>query len=112
MYEFLKSKLDAAEECWTSRYREPYGLEEFRGSEGDFSDFTLSKPEEVDGFTEWLVESGIGQAREWGDGVSTYHLEVKTTEGPCSSPFFMSGNQLRLVSDATFHTVLALGCMY
>ncbi|KAK5286430.1 hypothetical protein LTR43_010495 [Exophiala xenobiotica] len=28
-----------------------------------------------------------------------YHIEVKTTSGPCSTPFFMSGNQYRLMRD-------------
>jgi hypothetical protein len=28
-----------------------------------------------------------------------YHIEVKTTSGPCSTPFFMSGNQYRLMRE-------------
>lgn len=28
-----------------------------------------------------------------------YHIEVKTTSGPCSTPFFMSGNQYKLMRE-------------
>ncbi|OAL29177.1 hypothetical protein AYO20_09230 [Fonsecaea nubica] len=31
--------------------------------------------------------------------VVNYHIEVKTTSGPCSTPFFMSSNQYRLMRD-------------
>ncbi|KAL2441686.1 hypothetical protein ABEF95_016087 [Exophiala dermatitidis] len=31
--------------------------------------------------------------------VVNYHIEVKTTSGPCNTPFFMSSNQYRLMRD-------------
>ena len=30
------------------------------------------------------------------------HLEVKTTTGPCTAPFFMSQNQYRLMQDKVY----------
>ncbi|KAK5457302.1 hypothetical protein LTS15_005083 [Exophiala xenobiotica] len=39
------------------------------------------------------------EAGETAPAAVRYHIEVKTTSGPCSTPFFMSGNQYRLMRD-------------
>ncbi|ETI26864.1 hypothetical protein G647_10310 [Cladophialophora carrionii CBS 160.54] len=45
----------------------------------------------------WLgLESG---ATSMSTPVVNYHIEVKTTSGPCNTPFFMSSNQYRLMRD-------------
>jgi hypothetical protein len=35
---------------------------------------------------------------EWLHKTPKYFIEVKTTTGPCNTPFYMSGNQYQLVS--------------
>ncbi|RVX68617.1 hypothetical protein B0A52_07044 [Exophiala mesophila] len=45
----------------------------------------------------WLgIQSG---ATSMSTPVVNYHIEVKTTPGPCNTPFFMSSNQYRLMRD-------------
>ena len=48
--------------------------------------------------TNTLLDSGILTDVEWSGKRPTYYFEVKTTTGPCKTPFYMSGNQYRLVS--------------
>ncbi|KAG5655328.1 hypothetical protein KAF25_010480 [Fusarium avenaceum] len=47
--------------------------------------------------TNILVEAGILTGDEWTDKRPKYYIEVKTTSGPCKTPFYMSGNQYRLM---------------
>ncbi|KAJ4123151.1 hypothetical protein NW768_009679 [Fusarium equiseti] len=48
--------------------------------------------------TNILIEAGILAAEQWSEKQPKYYFEVKTTTGPCKTPFYMSGNQYRLVS--------------
>jgi hypothetical protein len=48
--------------------------------------------------TEVLIDSGYLARDEWQQARPRYFLEVKTTTGECDMPFYMSGNQYRLVS--------------
>lgn len=48
--------------------------------------------------TNTLVEASILTGDEWAGKRPKYYIEVKTTSGPCKTPFYMSGNQYRLVS--------------
>lgn len=48
--------------------------------------------------TNTLVEAGILPGDEWTEKRPKYYIEVKTTSGPYKTPFYMSGNQYRLVS--------------
>ncbi len=47
-----------------------------------------------------LMAWGYLDTEEWQGARPTYYLEVKTTTGPCETPFFASGKQYRLVSHA------------
>ncbi|KAJ4011027.1 hypothetical protein NW766_007659 [Fusarium irregulare] len=53
-------------------------------------------------FTNTLIEAGILTADEWSGKQPTYYFEVKTTTGPCKTPFYMSGNQYHLVSSLRY----------
>ncbi|KAF4454615.1 hypothetical protein FALBO_15799 [Fusarium albosuccineum] len=44
----------------------------------------------------FLQEAGLNLSSEW-SGSTTYHLEVKTTAGSCSEPFFVSQNQVNMM---------------
>ncbi|KAI6760419.1 hypothetical protein HG530_009279 [Fusarium avenaceum] len=47
--------------------------------------------------TNTLVEASILTGDEWTGKRPKYYIEVKTTSGPCKTPFYMSGNQYRLM---------------
>ncbi|RGP71734.1 hypothetical protein FLONG3_7038 [Fusarium longipes] len=47
--------------------------------------------------TDTLIEACILTGDEWSGKRPRYYLEVKTTTGPCETPFYMSGNQYRLM---------------
>lgn len=47
-----------------------------------------------------LRTAGVDIADELHAG-ATYHLEVKTTQGSCGDPFFVSQNQVDMVSFGT-----------
>lgn len=49
-------------------------------------------------FTDTLIGCGYLNHDEWHGARPKYYIEVKTTTGPCGTPFYMSGNQYRLVS--------------
>jgi hypothetical protein len=54
--------------------------------------------DDTDGiFTAILVDKGYLNGEEWQGAHPKYYLEVKTTTGPCSSPFYMSKHQYRRV---------------
>ncbi|KAF4468849.1 ATPase-like ATP-binding domain [Fusarium albosuccineum] len=47
-------------------------------------------------FTDTLIDCGcLGD--EWYGARPKYYIEVKTTTGPCGTPFYMSGNQYQLM---------------
>ncbi|KAF5266386.1 hypothetical protein FOXYS1_2775 [Fusarium oxysporum] len=47
--------------------------------------------------TNTLIDAGILTGDGWSGKRPRYYLEVKTTTGPCKTPFYMSGNQYRLM---------------
>ncbi|KAF5006291.1 hypothetical protein FDECE_7322 [Fusarium decemcellulare] len=47
--------------------------------------------------TELLIDNGYLERNVWEHKRPSYHLEVKTTTGPCGVPFYMSKNQYRLM---------------
>lgn len=47
--------------------------------------------------TSILVENGYLSGEAWARRRPTYLLEVKTTTGPCETPFFMSKHQYKRV---------------
>lgn len=49
-------------------------------------------------FTKVLVDCDYLDGALWEDARPTYYLEVKTTTGPCNTPFFMSKSQYQRVS--------------
>jgi hypothetical protein len=75
------------------------------GKEGDFADFTY---QDINGqLTEILTTHGfICDVETWLESPPIYHLEVKSTSGPCKEPFHMSNNQVTMVS---FSNVLGNG---
>ncbi|GAB1311860.1 hypothetical protein MFIFM68171_02070 [Madurella fahalii] len=78
-------------ECWTSRMRSEAGHPRFQGHERDFSDFTY-----VDASGRMravLRNAGIEPNAAWSDA-TMFHLEVKSTLGPCAEPMFVSQNQV------------------
>ncbi|KAH9904955.1 hypothetical protein F4778DRAFT_52817 [Xylariomycetidae sp. FL2044] len=50
-------------------------------------------------FTELLIEKGYLSGQAWGGRRPKYFIEVKTTTGPCETPFYMSKGQYKRVSD-------------
>ncbi|OAA54856.1 ATPase-like, ATP-binding domain protein [Cordyceps fumosorosea ARSEF 2679] len=46
--------------------------------------------------TEKLINWGYLEAEKWQHACPKYYLEVKTTTGPCETPFYASGKQYRL----------------
>jgi hypothetical protein len=53
--------------------------------------------------TNLLVDAEI-LSEDWSTRRPRYYIEVKTTTGPCGTPFYMSGNQYRLVSPLAMHS--------
>ncbi|KAF4446685.1 hypothetical protein F53441_9727 [Fusarium austroafricanum] len=47
--------------------------------------------------TDTLIDANILSPGEWTGKRPRYCIEVKTTTGPCKTPFYMSGNQYRLM---------------
>lgn len=52
--------------------------------------------------TNTLMDAGILTRDEWSGKRPKYYFEVKTTTGPSKTPFYMSGNQYRLVSSLRY----------
>jgi hypothetical protein len=48
--------------------------------------------------TAMLIDRGYLEREEWQDARPRYFIEVKSTTGPCATPFFMSKHQYRRVS--------------
>ncbi|RKL40250.1 hypothetical protein BFJ70_g5480 [Fusarium oxysporum] len=53
--------------------------------------------------TRILVDAEI-LSGDWSARLPKYYIQVKTTTGPCGTPFYMSGNQYRLVSLVAMHS--------
>ncbi|KAK5682144.1 hypothetical protein LTS10_005269 [Elasticomyces elasticus] len=95
VYQLLKRQFHATEDCWTSAMRSQAGLSQFHGSEGAHSDFTISQGTSADDLRDWLIPSLLPPESP---GLN-YHIEVKTTTGPCTDPFMMSNIQVRLAEE-------------
>ncbi|KAH7166472.1 hypothetical protein EDB81DRAFT_713041 [Dactylonectria macrodidyma] len=48
-------------------------------------------------FTDTLIGCGYLNHDQWHGARPKYYIEVKTTTGPCDTPFYMSGNQYQLM---------------
>ncbi|KAH6986493.1 hypothetical protein BKA56DRAFT_670643 [Ilyonectria sp. MPI-CAGE-AT-0026] len=57
----------------------------------------LVYPDTTGHFTDTLIDCGYLDHDEWHGARPKYYIEVKTTTGPCGTPFYMSGNQYRLM---------------
>ncbi|KLO80350.1 Uncharacterized protein LW93_6560 [Fusarium fujikuroi] len=62
----------------------------------------LVYPDTQGDLTRILVDAEILNG-DWSERRPTYFIEVKTTTGPCGTPFYMSGNQYRLVRLLAMH---------
>ena len=51
--------------------------------------------------TDLLIGYGYLDQETWGDRKPNYLLEVRTTTGPCDTPFYMSKHQYQRVSQLT-----------
>lgn len=47
--------------------------------------------------TALLIDDGYFDSEEWEDARPKYYIEVKTTTGPCDTPFYMSKHQYQRV---------------
>ena len=47
--------------------------------------------------TGWLIGCGYLSDHQWRYARPRYYIEVKTTNGPCSTAFYMSKGQYKLV---------------
>jgi hypothetical protein len=57
--------------------------------------------------TGWLIGCGYLGDRQWRHARPRYDIEVKTTNGPCSTAFYMSKGQYKLVR-MSFDDTLAM----
>ncbi len=89
---------------WARLYDGYKDLSEY--TKHEISDITYN---DVNGaMTKWLVSKGYERAERWLSAPPIYHLEVKTTTGECEDRFFMSNNQVKLVSlQAQFYGLVA-----
>jgi len=102
MYGFFKNLLGDyfTDDMWTSHASAKYTDQTFDGDDSQFADFTIR---DLSGrFTDWLVERGCKQPKEWlgknGKDSITYSIEVKATYGSRTEPFHISQNQIDMVS--------------
>ncbi|TIA48574.1 hypothetical protein D6C77_09866 [Aureobasidium pullulans] len=98
MYGFFRNLLGDyfTDDMWTSHASAKYTDQTFDGDDSQFADFTIR---DLSGrFTDWLVERGCKQPKEWlgknGKDSITYSIEVKATYGPRTEPFHISQNQI------------------
>ncbi|KAI5276433.1 hypothetical protein E4T47_00597 [Aureobasidium subglaciale] len=103
VYAFLKNLLGLyfTDEMWTSHASTKYTDQTFDGDDSQFADFTIR---DLSGrLTDWLVERGCVQPKEWidkkGKDAITYSIEVKATYGPHHEPFHMSQNQIDMAKN-------------
>ena len=83
---------------WTSNNRNQAFPDKpaFTGKEKEHADFTYKDDQGI--LTRLLMDKGLNNGDELLKNPPTYHLEVKSTKGPCDEPFFMSDNQLKMAS--------------
>ncbi|OBW65625.1 MAG: hypothetical protein AUREO_043040 [Aureobasidium pullulans] len=103
MYGFFKNLLGDyfTDDMWTSHASAKYTDQTFDGDDSQFADFTIR---DLSGrFTDWLVERGCKQPKEWlgknGKDSITYSIEVKATYGPRTEPFHISQNQIDMAKE-------------
>jgi len=58
----------------------------------------LTYEDTMGNLTAMLIDHGYLAEDEWRDARPKYFIEVKSTTGPCNTPFYMSKGQYRLVS--------------
>jgi hypothetical protein len=78
-------------------------MDEWRGWET--SDITYSDSQSK--LTTELIEKGYLARNAWEGKLPNYFIEVKTTTGPCETPFYISKAQYQRVS---VHTALLDAC--
>jgi hypothetical protein len=99
--EYLSSKLpDWTFENWTSRTRSKQGFPRFVEKEKDYADFTYKDTQKC--FAKLIKWGALKAANRCFnmDQIITYHLEVKSTDNDCDEPYFMSNNQIEMVSSS------------
>lgn len=63
--------------------------------------------DDTDGiFTAMLIDKGYVDGDEWQTARPKYYFEVKTTIGPCNSPFYMSKHQYRRLRQSQLSRLL------
>jgi hypothetical protein len=82
-------------ENWTSNLRKDAGYLPFTEGEKMFADFTYL---DSSGYMKDILSAAGTKLREGWSRSTTYHLEIKTTLEGCKEPFFVSQNQLNMVS--------------
>lgn len=80
---------------WTSKLRVENGHPCFTQNEGDFADFTYT--DHNGHMNAFLLRAGVDVGDMWSTS-TTYHLEVKTTVNGCDEAFYISQNQVNMVS--------------
>ena len=95
MYKFLRGNVaDFGPDHWMSGLRERAGHAAFEKNEKDYSDFEYDDDRGL--MRRALVDAGA-RGLPGGQGIK-YHLEVKTTLGNLTTPFFISRFQRDFVS--------------
>ncbi|CVK97556.1 uncharacterized protein FMAN_11584 [Fusarium mangiferae] len=81
-----------------SRFRSTSQLERDKkiGAAGELFTADLVYPDTQGDLTRILADAEI-LTGDWSTRRPRYYIEVKTTTGPCRTPFYMSGNQYRLM---------------
>ena len=82
---------------WTSELRhqivEEFGEWQREEPDKEYADFTYTDTSHD--LTYWLREQGVPGALDWFVERPTYHIEVKSTSGPCDLSFHMSKLQMK-----------------
>lgn len=94
------------EKNWTSNMGAKVKDSRFTGIEKDYSDLTFHDAEGR--LTQFFIDRGFSEARDWLRSPPKYHLEVKSTTETCDERFFMSNNQVEMVRlESTARRVLS-----
>lgn len=80
---------------WTSKLRSMAGFKSYDEAEDTNATFTFRDKTGI--LTSYLVEIGFEAAEDWGHS-PTYHIEVKGTKGPLSTPFQITPAEFERVS--------------
>ena len=96
MYEWFASRVPGwSYENWTSGLRSRDGLPEFWENEANYADITYV--DETGEMRSALQRAGVDVTPQPLPG-ATYHIEVKTTPRGLTTPFYVSPNQVQMVS--------------